>query len=718
MQSEVEKMLSLYNQKRYEQAKIIAEKLLLQDGIDDYYPLLVSARVSRVNADFQSALQNYRLLNKNFPNDVDIQNEIGCIHIQLGQLEEARAHFDQCLLANPENESFLSNQGVALKNLGKLVEAKSCFLKVLSNEPKNHVCLSNLASCLNSLEEFNQALEYSELAASLNPEFAAAHSNMGLAYKGLGCLELAENSFIKAIDLSNSDSNCFVNYGNLLLDQRRVVDAKNLFLNALSINKSAEAFNGLALCRKEEGFYKEAIDLLNKAIKLNPKSVTAMVNLANLLNLIGAPSEADRLYSRALRQEPENFQIRSKKLFNLNYIPDLSRNVILQEARKYNDKLKSNHQFIIKQIPISPKSIDIGFVSGDMNIHPIGFFLNSLLPPLRQKGIRSHIFYNGTLKDNITEEIIENCDSFTFISHINDLEVSKLIADKEISVLIDLSGHTGKNRLPLFSLRPCPIQCSWLGYFATTGIDQIDYFLSDFVLSSGDVQNYFVEKLLNLEKVWLCRGTISVDTEFSEAPCLSNGYITFGSFVNRAKVNKKVLSLWASILDSIPNSRLFFKAKQYSDEFVRKQLLDFFVASGISKERIEFEGPSSLQHYYKSYAKVDIILDTFPFPGGTTSFDALYMGVPLISLNGDSYLSRFGKSILVNGDQSDWVANCERGYKALAIRHSADFKKLASIRKNIRNSISRTSLFDVTAFAEAFTECLIKMIDGEGARRY
>ncbi len=709
MESEIERMLALYNEKNFEEAKLIAEECLLQEDINDYYPLMVSAQIDRKNQDWSGSLEKYLRLEKKYPDDLDVLNEIGCIHIESGNFLDARDHFARCLLDYPDNHSFLSNQGVAFKKLGDLVSSKACFSKLLAIQPQNSVCHSNLASCLNALKDFEPALKHSKVAAELDPGSSAAFNNMGVSYKGLGYGEHAEKAFKKAIELSGLDQNCHINYGNYLFEQSRIKEAAEQFLEAISIKKNSEALNGLALCREAEGFYYEALELLNNALKLDNSNTIAIVNLANLLSLIGAPKQADRLYESVLQKEKDNLQVRSKKLFNLNYIYGLDRQTVLEESKKYNDILLSSGSKLER--PTLPlQDINIGFVSGDMQSHPIGFFLASLLPLLLEKSVRVHIFYNDVIEDFVTKNIQKNCTSFEFIRHRSDQAVVDLIIKKNISILIDLSGHTGKNRLPIFGLRPCPIQCSWLGYFATTGLAKMDYFLSDPVLSAGDVQDCFTEKLFNLASIWLCRGTISIQTEFGPAPSLTNGYITFGSFVNRAKINNRVIALWANILNSIPESRIFFKAKQYSDELVRNQLLSEFRAWGVSKERIDFEGPSTLGEYYCSYNKVDIMLDTFPFPGGTTSFDALYMGVPLITLSGDTYLSRFGNSLLSNSGLKNWIATCEEDYKALAIKYSADIEGLSRTRKNIRDSIGDSPLFDMKSFSEEFYNSVIEMI--------
>jgi len=276
-------------------------------------------------------------------------------------------------------------------------------------------------------------------------------------------------------------------------------------------------------------------------------------------------------------------------------------------------------------------------------------------------------------------------------------------------VLIDLSGHTAYNRLPLFAWKPAPIQVSWLGYFASTGVNEIDYLIADPWTLPESEGVYFTEKILRLPETRLCFSVPNVDVSVSPLPALSNGRITFACFNNLVKINDAVVGVWARILNALPDSRLFLKTKQLKDFFVRQNVIARFAAHGVGADRLILEGPVLRAEYFRAYHRADITLDPFPYTGGTTSAESLWMGVPVLTLAGASFLSRQGVGLLMNAGLPEWIAADADDYVVRALSHAGEVSSLAMLRGQLRQQVLASPLFDAKRFARHFEDALFSI---------
>ncbi len=291
---------------------------------------------------------------------------------------------------------------------------------------------------------------------------------------------------------------------------------------------------------------------------------------------------------------------------------------------------------------------------------------------------------------------------------MSDFDAATIINnfDINIDILIDLSGHTYGNRLSVFSYKPAPVQMSWLGYFATTGLREMDYFLGDpHMLPEGE-ENHFIENVWRLSESWLCLKPPNFQIEVSVSPLKKNGFCTFGSFGNISKINDQVVEVWASVLSGTPRSKLFIKANQLIDSLVVDDVQKRFEVFGIGSDRLILEGASSRLAYFEAYNEIDLVLDTFPYPGGTTSIDALWMGVPVLTLKGDRFLSHLGESIAINAGNQNWIAKDIEEYITKAVNFSLDSDRHSQSRSSFRDRILKSPLFDTDRFARCFGDAL------------
>jgi predicted O-linked N-acetylglucosamine transferase (SPINDLY family) len=329
----------------------------------------------------------------------------------------------------------------------------------------------------------------------------------------------------------------------------------------------------------------------------------------------------------------------------------------------------------------------------------VGFYI---LPALfhHDSGQYEAICYsNSKESDNFTERLKSYADGWRDVVDLKDEELHDLIIEDKIDILVDLSGHTGGNRLFIFARKPAPVQATWIGYFFTTGLSEIDYILMDDTAVLPGEEKYFSEKVIRLEKTRFCYEPPKNAPEVAELPALKNGFITFGCFNNLAKVTPAVLQLWGAVLNAVPGSRLFLKSHALVSDNVKERISTQFGKQGVSPDRLIFRGASPHVDMLAEYGDMDIALDPFPFNGGLTSCEALWMGVPVITLFGKRPIARQTSGFLKTIDLDGFIAQNEKEYVELAVRWSSSTEELSEIRSSLRKKMSDSLLCDGKRFA-------------------
>ena len=313
------------------------------------------------------------------------------------------------------------------------------------------------------------------------------------------------------------------------------------------------------------------------------------------------------------------------------------------------------------------------------------------------------------LEGELTLRIKPHFAAWQPLSSISNESAANLIHGDGIHILIDLSGHTAGNRLPIFAWKPAPVQITWLGYFASTGIAEIDYILGDSYVTPAEEADHYIEKVWRLPESYLCFTEPTINVEVGPLHALSIGSVTFGCFNRIERMNDNVVAVWARILKAIPDSRLFLKDKRLNDSVMRRAVYSRFECAGIKKNQLIFEGLSPRSEYLAAYNRVDIALSPFPYGGGTTSVEGLWMGVPVIVIRGNHFLSHLGESIAHNAGLSNWIASDEDEYVAKAIEFSSNLDDLAALRSRLRGQVVSSPLFDAKRFANQFENSLREM---------
>jgi protein O-GlcNAc transferase len=596
-------------------------------------------------------------------------------------------------------------QLVSLFKDGRMTELEPLARGFSQQYPRHGLGWMLLAAICKAGKRYQDALAAQLKAIEVMPPKAELYSNLGNLHFALDRLSDAETSYRACLRLDPDHIDGNYNFGMLLLNADRPQEAEKHLRHALRLDStSPQIMYQTALSLLEQKQFSQAIVLLQNALAIRPDYADAHDSLSFAYLNLGQLDKAVQAGHAAVDLRPEDPEFLGNLLFTLNYQNDSS-SESLALARAYG-KLVSDQarpqRMSAWNITSTPKSLRIGFVSGDFKNHPVTFFLLSLLDKIDRSQFECFAYSTVRFEDDYTQRIKTAVRSWKVLSTVSDVEAARQIHADGIHILIDLAGHTGHGRLPVFSYKPAPIQISWLGYFATTGLPEMDYVLVDEIGVPGPAVAQFTESVWYLPETRLCFTPPDMAPAVEPPPVLQNQYITFGCHQNISKVNDQVLNCWKPIFSAIPKAKLRWQCAQFADIEARKSILARLRHHGIAEARVQLLRSEGRQDYLNSYRHVDMILDTFPFPGGTTTCEALWMGVPTLTLAGGSLLSRQGASLLTAAGLSDWVAKSSIEYQQKAIEFSSDLTSLSKLRAQLRPMIEKTPLFDSARFARNF----------------
>jgi protein O-GlcNAc transferase len=462
------------------------------------------------------------------------------------------------------------------------------------------------------------------------------------------------------------------------------------------------------------GFLSAARACFARVRNLAPNDLRPVVNLANLAREAGAHDESRRLYAALLERLPEQPVIRRNALVSLEYDPDVADEERLAQATLWGGWATAKAGGLHPRPPLRSlegRPLRVGYVSADFCQHTVGLFVKDVLLAHDPERVKIFAYSAGQVNDWVTAAIRVAC-TFREVAALDDIALAAQIRRDEIDVLVDLSGHTGGSRLTVFAHRPAPVQVSWLGYFATTGLSVMDAVLLDDWHAPPGTQAQFVEEIVRLPGGRFCYTPVPfAPAEVAPPPCVANGYVTFGSFNNTAKLNPGVFTLWARILATVPDSRLVLKWRTFQDAALCQSVREAFAGQGIAPERIELRGASFHADVLKEYADIDIALDPFPFTGGLTSCEALWMGVPVVTWPQSRVVSRQTYAFVSVIGLPELAGQSANDYVRIAVELAADKARLQALRTELRQRMRTSSLCDVTAFATSLEDAFLELAE-------
>ncbi|MEM5284573.1 tetratricopeptide repeat protein [Paraburkholderia sabiae] len=624
-------------------------------------------------------------------------------HHQAGRTAEAADLYKQILQHDETHADALHFLGVLACDVGNLPAGLELIEKSIQLHP-NAIYLNNLGNMRGRARDQQGAIAAYRAALSLAPDYADALSNLGYVLRETGDSLGAIRCCKQAVRLNPAHAQAWINLGNALLDFGSDEEALDSYIKALALNPNdANAHNNVGNILEKYGRAASAAESYQRALALEPHRASLHNNLGNVLRDQGQLDQATASYKQAVALDPGFAQAHSNLLLLLNTRPDVSLNEQFDEARKFGERQTAKAQRFEHAASASEagKRLRVGFVSGDLNSHPVGFFLESVLGHLDRARIELVAYATRNRDDAVSQRLLPQFSAWHDVSRLDDAICARRIRDDAIDILVDLSGHTNHNRLPVFAWKPAPVQATWLGYFATTGLASIDYVIADRHVLPLDEASQFLEAPWHLPDSYLCFTPPPFDIAVGPLPAnaIANGAITFGCFNHLVKLNDAVVALWARVLDAVPGSRLLLKTRQLDDPTVQQATLDRFAAHGIDAKRLILEGQSPRAELLAAYNRVDIALDPFPYAGGTTSVEALWMGVPVLTRRGERFLSHVGESIVNTAGLPDWIASDDADYIAKAVSFSAQRDELAALRSTLRERLLASPLCDAPRFA-------------------
>jgi protein O-GlcNAc transferase len=644
-----------------------------------------------------------------------------------GNNEEAEHWFREALKQNPQDAPSWVCLGYALKEQGRFSEARVALKKsiAVSNQgPEEFETRYLLGQISEQENDLDDAVQQFRMALEQKPDFSLACKDLCKIYSQRGELQnihsLLENcvssspacadyriwladTYAKevkfdrvtehlkiAVDLGVRSVDTYMTLGAALCRIGRVTEGAQFMALAEAMD------SGVAFVKEYEvGYYhltagdvQKGLEHLERSVALNPDFFPAHSSIVMALSF------SDDSGQSRYREAASRFAAAAK------------RKITSPLAPWYSEALEGLH--------LANTKVRVGFVAGDLREHPVMHFLMDVLKCMDRSKFCLIAYSNNPFDDAGTDALKLLFDEWHTIRHLTDEDAAKLVHGHRVDVLFDLSGHTGENRVAMFAHRPSPVQVSWLGYWASTGLQEMDFFLADPIGAPADSTQWFSEKVYRLPSTRLCMNVPRTLHEIKLAlpPSLRNGFITFGSFQQASKMTNAVLRAWAKTMAAVPDSRLRIQTKAIGTPSLKDKLCQDMRDAGIDLSRVTLAHASGIESYLESHNEVDILLDTFPYPGGTTTAFALWMGVPTVTLAGNSVISRQGASMLHCVGLQDFIATSESEFVSIAVRMASQKSILTSLRAELRQKVLDSPLFDAPRFAADLQEAIIHMKTG------
>jgi predicted O-linked N-acetylglucosamine transferase (SPINDLY family) len=666
----------------------------------------------------------------------DPHNNLGIALLAKGQIDEAIACHRRALALRPDFPAALYNLGAALQNKGLLDEAIATYRQAIALQPNYSEAHNNLGNVLRDNGRLDDAIAAYRRAIALRPKWALAHGNLGRVLKDKGQLNEAIAAHRQAIALDPNSSEAHYNLGNALASLGRPDEAIAIYRVAIALKPDlAQVHINLANVFAERGQHDEAIAALQQAIRFKPGDADALYNLGNALRERGRPDDALAAYRlaiinrpghastygnmgaalkdmgrvddaiaasrHAVALSPDAAPAHSNLVYLLHFSPDYDTKAVYEEASHWNQKHAAPLTHLIRPHPNDRdlnRRLRIGYISPDFRDHCQSLFTMPLLSAHDPGQVEICCYSDVVCPDELTRQLRGLAQHWTDVNGKSDDEVADLIRRDAIDILVDLTMHMARNRLLVFARKPAPVQVSWLAYPGSTGLSAIDCRLSDPYLDPpGADESICSEKTVRLPNTFWCYDPqIGRELPISTLPAMGGNVITFGCLNNFCKTNDAILNLWANMLREIRGSRLLLLAHEGSH---RQRTMHRLGQVGIDPSRIEFVSPRPRREYLELYHRIDIGLDSFPYNGHTTSLDSFWMGVPVVTLMGETAVSRAGWCQLSNLRLPELAARTPEQFVEIAVALAGDLPRLQALRASLRQRMENSPLMDAPKFA-------------------
>ena len=618
-----------------------------------------------------------------------------------GELDAAIGAYRRALELKPADADAGHNLAIALKDRGRVGEAIAAYRAVLQLRPDFAAAHYNLGNALLQQGQRDEAIDAYRRAVRLRPDLADAHHNLGTALSGQGRREEAVAAYRRALELQPDGADTWISLGQARQDQGQPDEAIAAYQRAIQLRPdAAEAHNNLGNALTSRGRLDEAIAAYRRALQLRPDYAVAHNNLANARMDVGQLDEALAEFRRALQLKPDYVEAHSNLIFALHFHPAHDAVSVEEEHRRWHRQFAEPLQKFLRPHAADrdpDRRLRLGYVSPNFSHHVICHFLTPLLEAHDPARFEIYAYASVRHPDEITERLSKTAAVWREARGVRDEALAEQIREDRIDILVDLTQHMADSRLLVFARQPAPVQVAWLGYPGRTGLRAMDYRLTDALLEpEGAESSESGEEPVRLPDSWFCFAPIDAYPQPGELPALRAGHVTFGCLNNFCKVNDDVLRLWADVLRAVPGARLLLQCPAGGH---RAGVREFFAARGIGADRVQLvPRTSTREEFLDLFQRIDIALDPLPYNGGTTTCEALWMGIPVLTLPGSRIVSRIGLSILSAVGLPEWVAASEAGFVSLAASLAGDLPHLAELRSTLRARMKASRFMDAARF--------------------
>ncbi len=714
----------------------------------------------------------YRDLLAREPGNADAVHGLGVVALQAGRPEEAVGLIAQAVALRPDSMAFQSNLGMAHQALRQYAQAEAAYRRAIELSPGVAGPCFNLANALKEQKRLEEAAALYRKAIELQPDYAVAYNNLGNCYRELGRLDEARQSLARAIQLRPGYAEAFLNLGitwtssgepvkgevccrealrlqpqlaqaciNLgaaLFAQERLPETVEAYRRAAELSPLlAEAHEHLGASLLEAGRLTDAVASFRRAAAAAPARAEAWNRLGGALIVQRQFAEGDACYQRAVELQPDDPSLLSNWLWWQLYRPEVSLRSIAARHADWNARHGGDVAAVAPQredaaaepgrgagsggagkpaVPVraaADRPLRLGFVSSWLGQHPVGAFSIRTLEALPPLGFEI-VCYSGSPRAGAVNARFRRCAVlWREVRHMPDDALAARIAADQIDVLIDLDGHSGGNRLGTFARRPAPVQATWIGNEGTTGLTAVDYLIADEHVVPIEAEPFYTERIVRLPVSYVSWDPPSAAGAVAPPPSASTAAVTFASFNNPAKYHAALAELWSQILRRVPHSRLLLKYKHVTDPTLQPLLVELFAAHGVAAERLVFHDWQPYSELLDSYRDVDVALDPFPFGGGATTCEALWMGVPVVTWPGATFSSRHSCSYLSTVGLRELIAESGETYVEIAVQLARDLPHLRSLRESLRGKVEASPLCDGRCCAQGLAAVLRRMWSGD-----
>jgi predicted O-linked N-acetylglucosamine transferase (SPINDLY family) len=649
----------------------------------------------------EMAEEIYRRILAVDPQHADALHLLGMIADQRGDQRLAIDYIRRALALEPNGAAGHNSLGNALLALGEIEQALASYRRAVELKPDFPEALNNLGSALHRHGRADEAIGWYRKALRCSPDYLDALNNLAQALQELGALEESLALCRRAIELAPNDLRTLINLGNAHLHLEAWQEAADIYRRALGLNPGVPLLhNNLGIALRGMGQLSEAIASHQQALQRDPRDALAYNNLGAALQLEGRLNEAVDCYRRALGNAPGYADAQANLLLTMEYA-DVSP---MQRVAAYADYDRHYAQPLRAAWrphanPRDPeRTLKLGFVAADFRHHPVGASFLRALESLREQNCRIVCYANRLYeKDAFTVRFEQAAHQWRDVRHLPDAELAAQIQADGIDILFDLCGHFAGSRLLTFARKPAPVQIAWTG---PTGLSAMDYLLVDRYLVPAGSEGHYREQVLRMPDAYTCFEPPPHAPEVTPLPAEHNGFVTFGTMNNLAKIGPAVIRTWAEILRRVPTARFVFRhlnsAGGAQDD---RRLRAAFAEQGIDPARLEVVGRVPYAERLDLYQRIDLSLDPFPFSGATTTYEALWMGVPVVTCPGETYYRRLCLTHVMHAGLEDLVARDLADYTQRAAQLAHDLPRLAALRAALRPRLAASPLYDGPRFA-------------------